>query len=31
MAFLLSDAGRYVVGSFLVIDGGTEAALRPDL
>lgn len=31
VAFLLSDEGRYVVGSFLVIDGGTEAALRPDL
>lgn len=29
--FLLSDEARYVVGSFLVIDGGTDAALRPDM
>ncbi len=31
VAFLLAEAGRYVVGSFLVMDGGTDAALRPDL
>ena len=31
IAFLLSDEARYVVGSYLVIDGGTDAALRPDL
>jgi NAD(P)-dependent dehydrogenase (short-subunit alcohol dehydrogenase family) len=31
IAFLLSDDARYVVGSYLVIDGGTDAALRPDL
>jgi NAD(P)-dependent dehydrogenase (short-subunit alcohol dehydrogenase family) len=28
--YLLSPAARYVVGSFIVIDGGTEAALRAD-
>lgn len=28
--YLFSPEGRYVVGAFLVIDGGTEAALRPD-
>lgn len=31
VAFLLSDEARYVVGAYLVIDGGTDAALRPDL
>ena len=31
IAYLLSDEARYVVGSFLVIDGGTDAALRPDM
>ena len=29
-AFLLSPEAGYLVGSFLVIDGGTEAMLRPD-
>lgn len=31
VAFLLSDEARYVVGSYLVIDGGTDAAVHPDL
>jgi NAD(P)-dependent dehydrogenase (short-subunit alcohol dehydrogenase family) len=31
VAYLLSDQARYVVGSFMVIDGGTDAALRPDM
>lgn len=31
VAFLLSDEARYVVGSYLVVDGGTDAALHPDL
>ena len=31
VAFLLSEEARYVVGSYLVIDGGTDAALRPEL
>jgi NAD(P)-dependent dehydrogenase (short-subunit alcohol dehydrogenase family) len=31
VAFLLSPEARYVVGSYLVVDGGTDAALRPDL
>jgi NAD(P)-dependent dehydrogenase (short-subunit alcohol dehydrogenase family) len=29
-AFLLGPDSTYLVGSFLVIDGGTEALLRPD-
>lgn len=29
-AFLLSPEAAYLVGSFIVIDGGTEALLRPD-
>jgi NAD(P)-dependent dehydrogenase (short-subunit alcohol dehydrogenase family) len=29
-AFLLSPEAAYLVGSFVVIDGGTEALLRPD-
>ena len=29
-AFLLSAEASYLVGSFIVIDGGTEALLRPD-
>jgi NAD(P)-dependent dehydrogenase (short-subunit alcohol dehydrogenase family) len=28
--YLLSDEARYFVGSFLVMDGGTDAALRAD-
>ena len=28
--YLLSEEARYFVGSFVVMDGGTEAALRPD-
>jgi len=31
VAHLLSDEGRYAVGSFFVVDGGTDAALNPDL
>lgn len=30
ICFLLSDIARYFVGSFVVMDGGTEAALRAD-
>jgi NAD(P)-dependent dehydrogenase (short-subunit alcohol dehydrogenase family) len=29
--WLLSDASRYVVGSVLVVDGGIDAAARPDV
>lgn len=28
--FLLTDNARFIVGQFIVIDGGTEATLRPD-
>ena len=28
--YLLSEEARYFVGSFVVMDGGTDAALRPD-
>ena len=28
--YLLSEEARYFVGSFIVMDGGTDAALRPD-
>ena len=31
IAYLLSVEARYVVGSCVVIDGGTDAALHPDL
>ena len=31
IAYLLSVEARYMVGSFVVIDGGTDAALHPDL
>lgn len=30
VAFLLGPDARYLVGSVLVVDGGTEASLRPD-
>jgi NAD(P)-dependent dehydrogenase (short-subunit alcohol dehydrogenase family) len=29
--FLLSPEARYIVGAAVVIDGGTDAAIRPDL
>ena len=29
--FLLSPEARYVVGATIVIDGGTDAAIRPDV
>ena len=28
--YLLSEEARYFVGSFIIMDGGTDAALRPD-
>ena len=28
--YLMSDEARYFVGSFIVMDGGTDAALRSD-
>lgn len=31
IAYLLSPEARYIVGSVVVIDGGTDAAVRPDL
>jgi NAD(P)-dependent dehydrogenase (short-subunit alcohol dehydrogenase family) len=30
VAFLLSDDAGFFCGSFLTMDGGTDAALRPD-
>ena len=30
VSFLLGPDARYLCGSVLVVDGGTEAALRPD-
>lgn len=31
IAFMLSDAAAYITGSMLWVDGGTDAAIRPDL
>ncbi len=30
IAFMLSDAAAYISGSMLWVDGGTDAAVRPD-
>jgi len=30
IAYLLSADAGFMVGSFITVDGGTEAALRPD-
>ncbi len=31
IAFMLSDAAAYITGSMIWVDGGTDAAVRPDL
>jgi NAD(P)-dependent dehydrogenase (short-subunit alcohol dehydrogenase family) len=30
IAFMLSDAASYITGMMLWVDGGTDAAVRPD-